>query len=209
MGAQKMRSNTVVAVFGVAVAASAIALAGCTGTSVPTATLPGSSTGPGAGPGPATSSSAGGVKPSTSSSATSIAQTERQVLDAYLGMQRAFDTASETADPGYPDLARYASGPALQRLTAGLTSMRNAGLRGRGRTAFHPKVQELAPAKAPTRAQVVDCMDTRGTSVYKANGQPYTDTPGGWRLVNATVELHGGTWKVTGVGIHEVGSCTG
>jgi hypothetical protein len=199
-----MRSSTAVAVFVVTVAASATVLAGCTGTSEPTVTLPGSS-----GTGAGSSSSAGSVKPSTTSGTTSTADTQRQVLDAYLGMQRAFDTASETADPGYPDLARYASGPALQRLTAGLTSMRNAGLRGRGKTVFHPKVQELAPAKAPTRAQVADCMDTRGTSVYKANGQPYQDAPGGWRLVNATVELLGGTWKVTGVGIHEVGSCTG
>jgi hypothetical protein len=199
-----MRSSTAVAVFVVTVAASATVLAGCTGTSEPTVTLPGSS-----GTGAGSSSSAGSVKPSTSSGTTSTADTQRQVLDAYLGMQRAFDTASETADPGYPDLARYASGPALQRLTAGLASMRNAGLRGRGKTVFHPKVQELAPAKAPTRAQVADCMDTRGTSVYKANGQPYQDAPGGWRLVNATVELLGGTWKVTGVGIHEVGSCTG
>lgn len=206
MGAQMMRSSTAVAVFVVTVAASATVLAGCTGTSEPTVTLPGSS---GTGAGSSTSSSSGSVKPSTSSGTTSIADTQRQVLDAYLGMQRAFDTASETADPGYPDLARYASGPALQRLTAGLTSMRNAGLRGKGKTVFHPKVQELAPAKAPTRAQVVDCMNTRGTSVYKANGQPYQDAPGGWRLVNATVELLGGTWKVTGVGIHEVGSCTG
>jgi hypothetical protein len=199
-----MRSSTAVAVFVVTVAASATVLAGCTGTSEPTVTLPGSS-----GTGAGSSSSAGSVKPSTSSGTTSTADTQRQVLDAYLGMQRAFDTASETADPGYPDLARFASGPALQRLTAGLTSMRNAGLRGRGKTVFHPKVQELAPAKAPTRAQVADCMDTRGTSVYKANGQPYQDAPGGWRLVNATLELLGGTWKVTGVGIHEVGSCTG
>lgn len=206
MGAQMMRSSTAVAVFVVTVAASATVLAGCTGTSEPAVTLPGSS---GTGAGSSSSSSSGSVKPSTSSSTTSIADTQRQVLDAYLGMQRAFDTASETADPGYPDLARYASGPALQRLTAGLTSMRNAGLRGKGKTVFHPKVQELAPAKAPTRAQVVDCMDTRGTSVYKANGQPYQDTPGGWRLVNARVELLGGTWKVTGVGIHGVGSCTG
>jgi hypothetical protein len=207
MGARKMKSSMATSVFGAVVTASALCftLAGCSGTSEPTATLPGSSSASGS----VASTSTGGAQPSTASGTTSIADTQRQVLDAYLGMQRAFDSASETADPGYPDLARYASGPALQRLTAGLTSMRNVGLRGRGKTVFHPKVQELAPAKVPTRAQVVDCMDTRGTSVYKANGQPYKDTPGGWRLVNATVELHAGVWKVTGVGIHEVGSCTG
>jgi hypothetical protein len=202
MGALKMRSSTALAVFAVAVA---VLLAGCTGTSDPTVTLPASSTGSQSSP----ASSSRSSTPSTSSTTTSIADTERQVLAAYLGMQQAFERAGETADPTYPDLARYATGAALQRLTAGLTSMRNSGLRSQGKTVYHPKVQELAPAKAPTNAQVTDCMDTRRTSVHRADGQPYKDTPGGWRLVNATVALVGGTWKVTGVGIHEVGSCTG
>jgi hypothetical protein len=185
---------------------SVLGIAGCSGTSTPQASTSGTST-PALGSPP--SSAASSAQPGGGSSTTSTQDTERQVLDTYLGMQRAFDTASETADPTFPDLTRYASGSALQRLTSGLTSMRDTGLRGRGKTVFHPKVQELAPAKAPTQAKVVDCMDTRGTSVYKANGQPYQDTPGGWRLVNATVNRVGGTWKVTGVGIHEVGSCTG
>jgi hypothetical protein len=203
MGAQKMRASTAVTAFVVAVAACATALAGCTGSSDPTVTLPGSSSGS-----VSSSSSASGT-PSASSSTTSTADTQRQVLDAYLGMQQAFETAAQTADPANPDLPRYATGAALQRLTAGLTSMQKAGLRSRGKTVFHPAVQELAPAKAPTRAQVTDCMDTRATSTYRADGQPYKDTPGGWRLVNATVDLVDGAWKVSAVGIHEVGSCTG
>ena len=203
MGAQKMRASTAVTAFVVAVAACATALAGCTESSDPTVTLSGSSSGS-----VPSSSSASGT-PSPSSSTTSIADTQRQVLNAYLGMQQAFEKAAQTADPAHPDLPEYATGAALQRLTAGLTSMQKAGLRSRGKTVFHPVVQELAPAKAPTRAQVTDCMDTRGTSVYRADGQAHKDTPGGWRLVNATVELLGGAWKVSAVGIHEVGSCTG
>jgi hypothetical protein len=205
MEAHSMKRRTTAPWFLACAIASALGIGGCNGTSAPTAPSSGTST-------PtlrSQTSSVGGTTPSAASSATSIQDTQRQVLDTYLGMQRAFDTASETADPTFPDLARYASGPALQRLTSGLTSMRNAGLRGKGKTVFHPKVEELSPAKAPTKARVADCMDTRGTSVYRANGQPYQDTPGGWRLVNATVERVGGTWKVTGVGIHEVGSCTG
>lgn len=201
-----MRSSAALAVFVVAVVASVTVLAGCTGSSDPTVTLPASSTGSASS---SVSSSSRRDNPSASSSTTSIADTQRRVLDAYLGMQQAFERAGETADPSYPALSRYATGAALQRLTAGLTAMRNAGLRSQGKTAFHPKVQELAPAKAPTRAQVMDCMNTRATSVHRADGKPYKDTPGGWRLVNATVQFLGGTWKVTSVGIHEVGSCTG
>ena len=145
----------------------------------------------------------------TSARATSIAGIEREVLDAYLGMQQAFEKAGEIPDPSYPDLPRYTTGPALQLLTKGLTSMKTQGLRSRGQTLFYPKVHELAPAKAPTKARVYDCIDTRKAVAYKANGDPYKDTPGGWRFVVADLESTTGTWKVTGLGIYKVGSCTG
>jgi hypothetical protein len=87
--------------------------------------------------------------------------------------------------------------------------MRDEGLRSKGDTYFHPKVEQLAPAKAPTKARVRDCMDTTRATAYKVNGAPSTDTPGGRRLVIADLELAGGVWKVTGLGVHEVGSCTG
>jgi hypothetical protein len=124
-------------------------------------------------------------------------------------MQHAFEKAEAIPDPGHPDLPRYAAGAALKLLTTGLTSMRDEGLRGSGETTFNPQVAELAPPKAPTRARVQDCMDTRRTQLKKISGAPYKDTPGGWRLVVATVQLVEGTWKVTGLGVHDVGSCAG
>jgi hypothetical protein len=44
---------------------------------------------------------------------------------------------------------------------------------------------------------------------YHRNGGPVDNTPGGWRRVSATVILTAGTWKVSGLGVMAVGSCTG
>ncbi|WP_117214521.1 hypothetical protein [Allorhizocola rhizosphaerae] len=150
---------------------------------------------------------------SPSAAATSAApQTREQAtqaaIDAYVGMQRAFLKATETADPAHPDLAKYATGEALTRLTGALKNYQSQGLRGRGDVTFHPSIESLAPADAPTKAQVRDCMDTSKTSLYKANGEPYQDEPGGLRLVRADVERVDGVWKVTGFGVHGVGTCS-
>jgi hypothetical protein len=56
---------------------------------------------------------------------------------------------------------------------------------------------------------IEDCIDTNATSRYKANGEPFNDSPGGRRLVFADVELHDGVWKVFSLAVREVGSCTG
>jgi hypothetical protein len=132
---------------------------------------------------------------------------QQQAVDAYVGMQRAYQEAVGTADPDHPDLARYAAGEALQRLRDGIVSIRDRGLRGRGEATFQPVVESLDPPDAPTRITVRDCMDTSGTELYDPSGQPYEDEPGGLRLVIATVEILDGAWKVTSVGIHEVGTC--
>ena len=132
---------------------------------------------------------------------------QQQAIDAYVGMQRAYQDAVGTGDPDHPDLARYAAGEALQRLRNGITSIRDQGLRGRGEASFQPVVESLNPPGAPTRITVRDCLDTSQTELYDPSGQPYQDQPGGLRLVIATVEIVDGAWKVTGVGIHQVGTC--
>jgi hypothetical protein len=132
---------------------------------------------------------------------------QQQAVDAYVGMQRAFQEAVKTADPDHPDLARYAAGEALQRLRNGITSIRDQGLRGRGEASFQPVVESLDPPRAPARITVRDCLDTGGTELYDPSGRPYQDEPGGLRLVIATVEIVDSTWKVTGVGVHQVGTC--
>ena len=156
---------------------------------------------------PSVTTSTPSESPTPTPSISPTGTPQQQILDAYLGMQHAFAKASQTANPEDPELSRYAADTALIRLRDGLMAMRSKGLRARGETVYHPKVESLEPAGAPRKARVRDCMDTSKTEAYKANGDPYTDTPGGLRLAVADLEIVNGTWKVTGLGVHKVGSC--
>lgn len=147
--------------------------------------------------------------PTASTAAAETPELAKQhAIDAYVGMQNAFLRASELGDPSYPDLANYAAGDALVRLTEGLKTNQSKGLLSRGEAVYHPHVESLSPSTSPTKASLRDCMDTSKTSRYKANGESYQDSPGGLRLVLAEVERINGTWKVTSFGVRQVGSCT-
>jgi hypothetical protein len=179
-------------------AAVALVLSGCGQEDQPDATTPA--------PGPTgTPASSPAVTPSSPADPQDAPQ--QQAVDAYVGMQRTYQEAVGTADPDHPDLARYAAGEALQRIQDGIASIRDRRLRGRGEATFQPVVESLDPPDAPTRITVRDCMDTGRTELYDPSGQPYQDEPGGLRLVIATVEILDGTWKVTSVAIHQVGTC--
>jgi hypothetical protein len=144
----------------------------------------------------------------TSAAPQSREQASQAAIDAYVGMWNAFLKASELGDPAYAELPKYTSGLALTRLTDGLKANQANGLLGRGQSVYHPTVESLSPPTAPTKASIRDCMDTSKTALYKADGSPYKDTPGGLRLVLADVERINGVWKVTSFGVREVGSCT-
>jgi hypothetical protein len=177
-------------------AAVALVLSGCGQENPPDATTPA--------PGPTGTPTS---PPAATPSPDAQDAPQQQAVDAYVGMQRTYQEAVGTADPDHPDLARYAAGEALQRLRDGIASIRDRGLRGRGEATFQPVVESLDPPGAPTRITVRDCMDTSGTELYDPSGQPYQDKPGGLRLVIATVEIVNGTWEVTSVAIHQVGTC--
>ncbi|GIH10051.1 hypothetical protein Rhe02_81180 [Rhizocola hellebori] len=183
----------------VAATVTANALAGCTSTPTPPDTNPATS----GSPSPA--SVATGTRPS----ANTPESASQQAVDAYIALQNAFSAASRMGDPSYPDLAKYGTGDALALYTDALNASKVKGLLGRGQAIFHPRVTALSPPVAPTKVSIEDCMDTSATSQYKANGDPYQDTPGGRRLVFAEVEFHDGTWKVFSLAVRGVGSCTG
>jgi hypothetical protein len=178
------------------VLAVAASLAACTDPEQPPVTLPSAS--------PSTAQTSA---PTPSNTPTVDVQT--QAIDAYLGAQRAYLKAAESAQPDYPGLATYTTGAAYELLWDGVKSLRAKGLRSRGETKFDPTIVSLEPPKTPTKVRIRDCMDTRGSQVYKASGEPYNDTPGGFRKVIADLEKVDNTWKVTGIGIHGVGSCSG
>lgn len=180
-------------------AALAVLLAGCTHDDNPPTTLPTS-----AAPAPASASPSA----SPSAAAETADQAKQHAIDAYIGMWNAFLKASELGDPVYAELPKYTDGIALTRLTDGLKANQANGLLGRGQAVYHPKVESLGPPAAPTKASIRDCLDTSKTGLYKADGSPYKDTPGGLRLVLADVERINGVWKVTSFGAREVGSCS-
>jgi hypothetical protein len=70
-----------------------------------------------------------------------------------------------------------------------------------------PEVTARQPAAAPDTVEIADCVDTSGTELYRVDGQPFDDSPGGLRLAEATVDLGADGWKVTGFALYGVGSC--
>ncbi len=133
---------------------------------------------------------------------------EQKALEAYRGMWAAYQKAGANADPADADLAKYTTGSALDRLVKGLTSVRDRGLVFKGEVALAPRVTSVTPTDSPTRAQITDCADDSKSLLYKKSGELYNDTPGGRRLVTATVEDTGsGVWKVTVLAPQGVGTC--
>ncbi|MEU8001627.1 hypothetical protein AB0B66_10740 [Catellatospora sp. NPDC049111] len=143
-----------------------------------------------------------------SASASASPQPRELAVAAYIGMWRSYEKALAAGDPNTPDLRTFADGPALQLLTRAVRSSSEAGLRGTGTTALSPKIGGTYPVSAPTQATVTDCMDTSATRLYRPDGQPYADIPGGRRQMTATVALAAdGVWRVNQIKLGEVGSC--
>ena len=145
--------------------------------------------------------------PVPSAAPVTAEEAKQQALEAYLGMQTAFAAAGKISDPEYPDLRKYTTGAALDLFTTALAKRKQEGIFARGGTINHAKVTEISPAKAPTKALIQDCMDTRKTGLYKPNGDPVPQDKGGFRLALADLKLVGGTWKVTDLAVRKVGSC--
>src|SRR5581483_3982245 len=127
-------------------------------------------------------------------------------IAAYQGMWKAYETVAHHPDPTQPELARYATGTALQTIISGIRSLEDQGLKGTGSVAHAPQVTRISPARAPTAIGVSDCMDTTASHIVRAApGPAYSDSPGGRRLCLATVERQNdGSWKVTTFGVRAV-----
>ncbi len=152
------------------------------------------------------------LRPPSSSAASTdpnVAAVQNAVA-AYRGMWDAYMRVLAAPDPDNPELARYATGAALKTLTDGVRDVRDKGLKGEGAFILSPQVTEVAPASAPTKVGIRDCLNTAQSRIVRASpGPAYSDKPGGRRQCIATVERQAdGAWKVTSFGLHEVGSCT-
>lgn len=176
---------------GFAAAALACALVACTSPSTPA--------------GPASTPAVPLDRPSS----TAVDTARQNALAAYRGMWRAYADAGATGATSSPNLTRYTSGEALDALRVALRSIADGGLVLRGEAVPHPQVQQLSPPAAPTTAVIVDCLDDRNFKRVKASsaGAPFSDSPGGYRHVTATVTAVNGTWKVTVLQPGGVGTC--
>jgi hypothetical protein len=137
------------------------------------------------------------------------ASADIKALAAYRGMWNAYATAGEVADPTHGDLAQYATGDALSALTKGLDGYREKGQVSKGRPDMSPWVTERPSAGDPVKQfEIQDCLDSTHWLVYEKSGELVNDEPGGRRFAAAFVQdTGGGVWKVSAVGVHEVGSC--
>lgn len=164
---------------------------------------------PAPGPAPSTSRSPAPqmtVSPTPTSPADGAGQ---RAVAAYVGLWEAMAEASHTSDWQSPELARYASGDALQAVSGGLYADHYNGLVSRGAPVLHPEVTSVEPADAPTTVRVFDCSDSTNWLRHRADGAPFTDEPGGRRAVTSEVRLHqDGSWKVTRFAVEPVGSCS-
>lgn len=159
-------------------------------------------------PGAAATSTSPAVSAAPTPALDPVQAAEQGALEAYRGMWDAFSAASRVADPEHPDLAMYATGDALEVLVAGLEANRREGLvSDGGQVALYPEVVEVEPADVPTEVRIADCADTSDTRRVRPSGPPFTDSPGGWRQVTATIRLVDKVWKVTDFAVQEVRSC--
>lgn len=126
---------------------------------------------------------------------------------AYRGMWQAYANAGRTSNPNDPGLSQYAIGNALKALQVGLETNKKQGLISTGQPVTRPQVSSVTPASQPDSVEISDCLDTTSFQRERADGKPFTDTPGGRRAVKATVKRFKDQWKVTDFVPGGVGSC--
>jgi hypothetical protein len=160
-----------------------------------------------------TDSQGGAVDPpgpsvADSQSASPQQAAEHAAVQAYEGMWRAFSTASESADWQSPELARYASGYALEQLVESLQANEVRGIETRGNFEVNPTAVSAEPPEAPTVVRILDCGDDSGTTrVRSDDGTPIEEGSGGRHRIEAQVRLVDAVWIVDDFRLREAGSC--
>jgi hypothetical protein len=154
--------------------------------------------------------SAGSATPSTSA-ATPTSPTDspgQQAMAAYLGMWSDFFDAAATSDWQSPKLGQYATGLALSTMSRGLYADHLNDLVSRGVPTHDAQVSSVDTSANPTSVIITDCSDSTHSLRYRADNGQLADSPGGRRLVHATVQRQSdGSWKVSDFGVQGIGTC--
>lgn len=126
-----------------------------------------------------------------------------EAVAAYRGMWRDLTLASETSDAVSPLLDDHATGGALELMKYGLRKSKKEEVVTKGA----PRVDPQVVSATGREIVLVDCVDDRRWLQYKLNGELKNNIPGGHFRADATVRRTAGTWKVSDLYMHEVGSC--
>jgi len=155
-----------------------------------------------------TTSTPGSATASTKATSPADAA-KQQAMTAYLGMWNDFVSAAATSDWQSRKLGQYATGLALSTLSRGLYADHSNHLVSRGAPTHNTQESSVDPPANPTTVTVTDCSDSTKALKYRTdNGQLANDSPGGRRLINATVQKQSdGSWKVSDFGVQGLGTC--
>ncbi|GAB3734055.1 hypothetical protein [Nocardiopsis nanhaiensis] len=125
---------------------------------------------------------------------------EELALEAYRNMWGAVAEGSHEGAVEHPDLEEYASGQALELVTAMLQ-----GVEATGEPVLSPDALSAEPEADPVRVSIEDCIDSSEWLV----GEGADDSPQGEkrRPVEATVLDEGDGWRVDDLWLGEYGSC--
>jgi hypothetical protein len=118
-------------------------------------------------------------------------------------------TAATTSDWRSPQLARHATGAALQVVTQSLYTDHLNGVVTKGTPKNNPVVSSADPPEAPDTVLVSDCGDDSNWLKHRADdGRPVDDVPGGRRSITAEVTRQpDGAWRVSRFAVEGVGTC--
>lgn len=147
------------------------------------------------------------LSPSISASPRDGRADEREADQAFRGMWREFTVAARTSNAVAPGLATYATGRALQKMTASLRvdSERDVVTTGA------PIIVTLTvtpgrSSAAPTTIAITSCIDDSQWLKRTTAGELLNDDRGGRHRTTATV-MNVGDWKVDSFIVEKTGSC--
>lgn len=153
--------------------------------------------------------------PTASPTLSTEATAAEAALAAYLGYQRVYEDAAQTADERVPGLEKFARGNAVSRARLDMRENHIDGTVYRGRDKFSPQVTQVLLGQQPERVVLTDCVD--GSAVRLVNQRTgaliqIVDPQGRPTAVRrhpalAWVEYVGGTWYVTQANVRADKSC--
>ena len=143
------------------------------------------------------------------SPSASLDPAAQAALSSYTKMWQTVQADANGGSYNILGLSAYVTGKPLQLFSENLADWRAKGVVMKGTAVMHPLVTAESPAAAPTTVHITDHFDDRNALLYySATGALVDDTPGGCRLIHATVNNMQGVWRVTALDTGADQPCT-